>query len=142
MAFPYPISGPIPFGTNFPIHVTYYEPRVYFIEDITLGQTTTVTTTEDHDYVIGQQCRLIIPPSNGCIQLNETQGTVVSIPSSDEVVLNIDSSRNVDQFQTSSAKTQPQILPIGDYNEGAINNQGRINNITYIPGSFINVSPE
>lgn len=142
MAFPYPYVGPIAYGNNFPINAQYYEPRVYFIDDITLGQTTTVTTTVDHDYVIGQQCRLIIPPSNGCIQLNESQGTVIEIPSADQVVLTIDSSRNVNQFQTSSAKTQPQILPIGDYNEGAINSQGRSNTITFIPGSFINVSPE
>jgi hypothetical protein len=142
MAFPYPYTGPIAYLNNLPINPQYYEPRVYFIETITLGATTTVTTTVDHDYVIGQLCRLIIPPQNGCIQLNESQGIVIQIPSSDQVVLNIDSSRNVSQFQTSSAKTQPQILPIGDYNEGAINSQGRINNITFIPGSFINISPE
>lgn len=142
MAFPYPYVGPIAYGNNFPINAQYYEPRFYFIDNVTLGRTTIVTTTVNHDYVIGQQCRLIIPPNNGCIQLNEVQGTVIEIPSPDQVVLNIDSSRNVDQFQTSITKTQPQILPIGDYNEGAINSQGRINNITFIPGSFINVSPE
>lgn len=142
MAFPYPYVGPIAFGNNFPIRQDYYAPRVYFIENISLGQTTIVTTTENHDYVIAQQCRLIIPKANGCTQLNEMQGTVIQIPSPNQVVLNIDSSRNVDQFQTSTAPTQPQILPIGDYNEGAINSQGRINNITFIPGSFINVSPE
>lgn len=142
MAFPYPYVGPIAPGNNYPINEQYYEPRFFFIDDISLGQTTTVTTTEDHDYVIGQQCRLIIPPLNGCRQLDESQGTVIEIPSANQVVLNIDSSRNVDAFQTSSAKTQPQILPIGDYNEGAINAQGRINQSTFIPGSFINVSPE
>lgn len=142
MAFPYPYVGPIAAGNNYPINAQYYEPRLYFIDGISLGQTTTVTTTEDHDYVVGQQCRLIIPPTNGCIQLNEKQGTVINIPLANQVVLNIDSSQNVDQFQTSSAFTQPQILPIGDYNEGAINTQGRTNNITFIPGSFINISPE
>lgn len=142
MAFPYPYVGPIAFGNNFPIRADYYVPRMYFIEDIVLGQTTTVTTTDNHDYVIAQQCRLIIPQENGCRQLNERQGTVIEIPSPNQVVLNIDSSQNIDQFQTSSSPTQPQILAIGDYNEGAINSQGRINNITFIPGSFINVSPE
>ena len=142
MAFPYPYVGPIAPGNNYPINAQYYEPRFFFIDDISLGRTTTVTTTEDHDYVIGQQCRLIIPPLNGCRQLDESQGTVIDIPSSTQVVLNIDSSRNVDQFQSSSAKTQPQILAIGDFNEGAINSQGRSNTTTFIPGSFINVSPE
>lgn len=142
MAFPYPYVGPIAGGNNYPINAQYYEPKIFFIANISLGRTTTVTTTQNHDYVIGQQCRLIIPPLNGCIQLNQSQGTVILIPASDQVVLNIDSSRNVNQFQSSSAKTQPQILAIGDYNEGALNAQGRVNQSTFIPGSFINISPE
>lgn len=140
MAFPYPYTGPIALYNNFPIEPDNYSPRFFFIEDITLGQTTLVETTEDHDYVIGQECRLIIPPSNGCRQLNQVKGFVISIPSDTEVVLDIDSSRNVDQFQSSSANTQPQILAIGDLNTGTTNS-GRTNNTTYIPGSFRNISP-
>jgi len=140
MAFPYPYVGPIALYNNLPIHTEYYTPQFFFISGITLGQTTLVTTTVNHDYVIGQECRLIIPPSNGCRQLNEVKGFVISIPQADQVLLTIDSSRNVDPFQTSSATTQPQILAIGDVNTGAINS-GRTNNITYIPGSFRNISP-
>lgn len=140
MVFPYPYTGPIAAYNNLPIEPQFYQPRFYFIDDISLGQTTTVTTTEDHDYVIGQQCRLIIPPLNGCRQLDEKTGIVISIPSSNQVVLNINSSMNVDPFVSSSAKTQPQILAIGDVNTGQINT-GRTNNLTYIPGSFINISP-
>jgi hypothetical protein len=139
MAFPYPYVGPIAAYNNVPIHTEYYQPKFFFISNITLGQTTTVTTTANQDYVIGQECRLIIPPTNGCRQLNEKTGFVISIPSTTQVVLDIDSSRNVDAFQTSSATTQPQILAIGDINTGAIN-KGRTNNGTYIPGSFINIS--
>lgn len=140
MAFPYPYVGPIAAYNNLPIETQFYQPRFYFIEDVDLGQTTTVTTTEDHDYVIGQQCRLIIPPLNGCRQLDEKTGIVISIPASNQVVLNINSSMNVDPFVSSSANTQPQILAIGDVNTGQINT-GRTNNLTYIPGSFINISP-
>lgn len=139
MAFPYPYTGPIAPLNNLPIHPEYYRPRFFFISAVSLGQTTTVTTSTNHDYVIGQECRLIIPPTNGCRQLNEVKGFVISIPGSNQVVLNIDSSQNVDAFQTSSATTQPQILAIGDINSGAIN-KGRTNNGTYIPGSFINIS--
>jgi len=139
MAFPYPYVGPIALFNNLPIHTEYYEPQFFFISSITLGQTTTVTTTTSQDYVIGQECRLIIPPTNGCRQLNEKKGIVKAIQSPTQVVLNIDSSQNVDAFQTSSATTQPQILAIGDINTGAIN-KGRTNNITYIPGSFHNIS--
>lgn len=140
MAFPYPYVGPIAGYNNLPIEPQYYQPRFYFISAISLGQTTTVTTTEDHDYVVGQQCRLIIPPTNGCRQLNEKTGLVISIPAPNQVILNINSSMNVDTFVTSSAKTQPQILAIGDVNTGVVNT-GRTNNTTYIPGSFIDISP-
>lgn len=38
--------------------------------------------------------------------------------------------------------TLPQILAIGDVNTGVINSTGRVLNGTYIPGSFINISPQ
>lgn len=142
MTFPYPYVGPIAPGNNYPINANYYEPKFFFISDIYLGQVTTVTTTEDHDYVIGQGCRLIVPPINGCRQLNESQGMVIEIPSANQLVLNIDSSRNVDLFQSSSANTQPQILAVSNFNGGSTNSQGRVNQSTFIPGSFINISPE
>lgn len=135
------ISYPIPPYSNVPIEPQNYQPRQFFISGITLGTITTVTTTQDMDYVIGQLVRLIIPPQFGCRQLNEAQGYVLSIPASNQIVVSIDSSQNVDAFHTSTAKTQPQVLPVGDINTGAQNAQGRINNATTIPGSFINISP-
>jgi hypothetical protein len=141
------ISFPIPPYSNVPINAEFYQPSQFFISAITLGLTTTVTTTEALNYVVGQQVRLIIPPTFGCRQLNESQGYVLSIPTANQVVLSIDSSVNVDPFKTSSAQTQPQILAIGDVNTGYISNTGRsipnINGNTQvaIPGSFINISP-
>ena len=87
MSIPYP--GPVPPYTNPPIQPENYQPRRFVISNITLGQTTLVTTLINHDYVVGQLCRLIIPPSYGCSQLNETSGYVISIPASDQVVLDI-----------------------------------------------------
>lgn len=135
------ISYPIPAYSNVPIQPQFYKPRQNFISNVSLGTTTRITTIQDVNYVIGQLVRLIIPPTFGCRQLNEAQGYVLSIPSSNQIVLSIDSSQNVDPFVSSSATTQPQVLPIGDINTGATNNQGRSNNSTFIPGSFINVSP-
>ena len=89
-----PIVGPVPPYTNPPIEPQYYQPSKFYIEDVTLGRTTTVTTTEDHNYVIGQLVRLLIPSSFGCVQLNNTQGYVISIPASNEVELDIDSSND------------------------------------------------
>lgn len=135
------ISYPVPLFANLPIRSDYYIPQRFVIENVTLGTTTLVETTEDHDYVIGQECRLNIPPTFGCRQLNQVTGLVISIPDTDEVVLNIDSSRNVDPYIASSANTPAQIVGIGDINLGAINSEGRRNNGTFIPGSFINISP-
>jgi hypothetical protein len=135
------ISYPIPAYQNLPIHAEFYIPSRFVISAISFGQTTTITTTTNMNYVVGQLVRLIIPPSFGSRQLNETQGYVISIPSGNQVILNINS-MNVDLFISSTATTLPQILAIGDINTGAVNSNGRSNNFTYIPGSFINISPQ
>lgn len=141
MAFPYPITGPIAPYNNLPIEPQNYNPNAFFISGITTGTSTTVTTTVNQNFVIGQLCRLIIPPTFGCRQLNEQQGYVVAIPNPNQVVLSINSSFNVDPFKSSPAFTQPQILPVGDINNGTTNATGPNQTGTYIPGSFINVSP-
>lgn len=135
------ISYPIPPYQNVPIHAEYYQPRRFVISGVTLGQTTVVTTSVDHDYVIGQQVRLIIPAVFGCYQLNETFGYVLSIPTTNSVEININSSRNVNQFVAATSTQEPAILAIGDVNTGVVNTHGRINQTTYIPGSFIDISP-
>lgn len=135
-------SPPIPAYQNFPIEPQFYQPSQFFISNIVLGWTTIVTTTTNHNYVIGQECRLIIPTVFGCYQLNQQLGYVLSIPSSTEVELSINSTKS-DSFIASSITfpSLAQIVAVGDINMGATNSQGRINNITYIPGSFIDISP-
>ncbi len=135
------ISYPIPLYSNVPIHVEFYQPSRFVISAVALGPTTTITTTVSHNYIVGQLVRLIIPPSFGCRQLNETQGYVLSIPTTTQVVVAIDSSKNVDPYTTSSASTVAQILAIGDINSGQINSNGVNSTLNYIPGSFINISP-
>lgn len=135
------ISSPIPPYANVPIQANFYQPSRFVISAVTLGFTTIVTTSSDHNYVIGQEVRLIIPPSFGCRQLNDMQGFVISIPNTNQVEINI-YSLGGDPFVSSSASTQPQILAIGDINSGKINSTGRLNTGTYIPGSFINISPQ
>ncbi len=134
------ISFPIPAYSNVPIQPQFYKPRVWFISTITRGRTTLVTTTTDQDFVIAQLIRFIIPSSFGIRQLNEQQGYIISILSSTQVEIDIDS-RFMDAFTSSSATTQPQIVPIGDVGNGQINSNGRTNTGTFIPGSFINISP-
>lgn len=137
-----PIVGPIAPYNNPPIMPQWFQPRLFFISDLTLGMTTTVTTSVNHNYVIGQRIRLLIPQNYGSVQLNDQEGYVISIPSANQVVVNIDS-----QFANSFISdptygpTMPQIVPIGDVNSGAINANGIGYTSTTIPGSFINISP-
>lgn len=134
--------GPIAPENNPPINPQYYQPRVYDISAISIGSTTTVTTTVDHDYVVGQLVRLLIPMIYGSFQLNEKLANVISVPSSTQVVLNLDSSlSNAFVANPTSGTTQPQIVALGDVNSGQINT-GRSGNPTYIPGSFIDISPQ
>lgn len=138
------LTYPIPAYQNLPIEPDFYQPSRFVISNIALGLTTLVTTSVNHNYVIGQECRLLIPAPFGCYQLNEVLGYVLSIPMSNQVELSINSLINVDQFIASS-DTYPsvaQIVAVGDLNSGQINSNGRIQNKTYIPGSFINISPQ
>ena len=135
------IVGPIAPYSNVPINAQYYEPSRFTISAVTLGLTTTITTTDDNNYVIGQLCRLIIPPSFGCRQLNGTQSFVIDIPASNQVALQLDSSLGVDPYIASTAATPAQILALGNNNSGAINTTGQQNTGTFIPGSFIDISP-
>jgi len=91
------ISYPVPPYANVPIHPEFYSPLRFNISNITRGVTTVVATDQDHDYVIGQEIRLIIPAIFGSYQLNEVRAYVIDIPSSTSVTLDFDS-RFVDTF--------------------------------------------
>lgn len=138
-----PFPGPVAPESNPPINPQFYQPSVFSISAITLGTSTTVTTSVDHDYVIGQLIRLLIPPTFGSFQLNEVPGYVISIPSPNQVILNIDSSLGVNAFISSPSygPTPPQIIAVGDVNTGQINATGQANQGTFVPGSFIDISP-
>ena len=140
MAYPYPFTGPVAPCTNFPINDQYYSPRQFIISGVTRGAQTTITTSVDHDYVIGQQVRLLIPPSFGIRQLNEKTAFVISLPASNQVLLDI-SSANMDTYIASSDPTPAQILPIGTINGSATNYSNVVSSLTYIDGSFRDISP-
>ena len=152
MGFPAAITGPIALYSNLPINAQYYQPSQFFISTITRGQQTTVTTTADHNFVVGQLVRLHIPSiyaltSNGvqyiiptCTQLNQTESYVISIPATNQVLLDLDSTK-ANAFVSSSQPTQPQIVAIGDGNSGNINASGNLSTSNLIPGSYQNISP-
>jgi hypothetical protein len=134
------LNGPIPPYNNPNIEPQNFEPSRFVISSMTLGYTTLITTSVNHNYVIGNLCRLLIPKGYGCNQLNESQGYVSSIPNPNQVVLQINSN-GINAFIAASLRQQPQILAIGDINQGSTNANGRKSTGTFIPGSFINISP-
>lgn len=141
------VSFPAPAYSNLPIEPQFYQPSVFVISAIALGTTTTITTTTNLNYVIGQQIRLLIPPPFGSIQLNNQTGYVLSIPQVmgvpqlNQVTVSINSSVNVNPFIASSSTVQSaQIAAIGDINQGYTSTTGANIPLVTIPGSFINIS--
>jgi len=137
----WPFIGPIAPYRNPPIEPQYYAPSREVITAIVLGINTTITTLTNHEYVIGQEVRLLLPYGSGSRQLDEQTGLVIGIPALNQVVININSTL-ADPFLTTPYRNLPQIIPIGDVNTGAINPFGRSFTYKHIPGSFINISPE
>jgi hypothetical protein len=134
------VTGPIPPYSNPQIEPQFFEPSQFFISSLTTGITTLVTTTVNHNYVIGQEVRLLIPKGYGSTQLNECTGLVIGIPMPNQVTLTTNS-QQANQFINANLLQKPQIIAIGDVNTGAINAEGRDFTLTYIPGSFLNISP-
>jgi hypothetical protein len=108
-----------------------YFPGVNFISGITLGSTTTVTTTTPHNYVVGQSVAFRIPTVWGTTQLNPypnpvipgnpLEGFVISVPSSTSFVVDINSvgftAYTVPVF--ANGLTFPQVVAVGDNNTGS-----------------------
>lgn len=131
---------PIAPQSNPPINPQYFFPRRQVITAISMGLTTVVTTLDDMNYPVGQEVRLIIPAFNGAQGLNEQTGFVITSPAPNQVILTIDS-QMIEPFTPVTGFISPQIIPIGDVNNGVVNSNGRTSNGTFIPGSFINISP-
>jgi hypothetical protein len=134
------ISYPISAYQNPPINPQYYQPSVFNISAISMGQNTTVTTSVNHNYVVGQLIRLLIPQAYGSYQLNEQSGFVTSVPAVNQVVVNI-LSNNASPFINAGTNTPAQIVAVGDVNTGAQNANGPSHYSTILPGSFIDISP-
>jgi hypothetical protein len=139
------VSYPTPIYQNLPIEPQFYQPSVFIISAIVLGLTTLVTTTTNMNYVIGQQVRLNIPSNYGCVQLNQQLSYVLALPLPNQVQLSLNSSINVSPFAMTPpppgvGTSQPQIVAIGDINQGYVSITGSNIPLVTIPGSFINIS--
>jgi hypothetical protein len=136
-------NPPSAYLANVPVNITYYTPQEYEISAITFGNTTTITATEDVDYVVGQEIRLHIPQWFGARELNQQLAYVISLPAANQVEININTSLGVAPFIPSPTygPTPPSICPIGTIRNGQINVISRTNVRIDVPGSFINISP-
>ena len=100
-----------------------YQPAMRIINALTLAENATVTTSFDHDYLVGLIVRLLIPSEFGMIQANNLVGTIISVPGSGSFVVDIDT-RGFDAFVlASSAVPLPwyindyaTVVPVGEVN--------------------------
>ena len=112
-----------------------YLPGVNFISALSLGSTTTVTTTSNHNFVVGQEIAFRIPSVYGTTGLNSlpnslvpgspVYGFVTSVTSNTQFVCNINSSSfgafNTNQPVASVPGLQfPQVVAVGDVNTGGV----------------------
>ena len=111
-----------------------YAPGISFIQGVTTGATTVVTTTAPHNLSVGSEVAFRIPPAWGIVQLNSLPNTkgipgspmygyVIAVNGPTQVTVNINSSgftaytSNVPVNQVPGLSF-PQILAVGDINSG------------------------
>ncbi len=112
-----------------------YFPGTTEISNITLGNTTTIDTTDAHNFVVGQEVAFRIPAQWGTVELNTLPNFlipgspiyayVIAVTDYNTVVVNINSSSftpfNVNQTVASvPGLSYPQIVAVGDVNTGGV----------------------
>lgn len=112
-----------------------YFPGQTFISAITLGTTTTVDTTDAHNFVVGQEVAFRIPQQWGTVELNSLPNTlvpgspvygyVVAVTDYNTVVVNINSSAMTPFTSNQTVAnvpglSYPQIVAVGDVNTGGV----------------------
>lgn len=112
-----------------------YFPGTQIISFITTGTTTTIQTTAQHNFVVGQEVAFRIPSIWGTSELNSLPNTVIpgspiygyviSVTNPKTVVVNINSTGytafNPNQlFASYPGEKFPQIVAVGDVNTGGV----------------------
>lgn len=131
-----------------------YYPGTVPIAAITVGATTTIDTTYQHNFVVGQEVAFRIPTVWGTYQLNSLPnaalpgspiyGYVTAVNSPTEVVVNINSTGytafTAPTVAQSKGVSYPQIVAVGDNNSGSLlfgYNSNTINGPA-ISGAYLN----
>ena len=112
-----------------------YFPGTTFISAITVGTTTTIDTTDAHNFVVGQQVAFHIPSQWGTVELNTlpniltpgapVYGYVISVTDYNTFVVNIDSSAYTAFASNPTVASvpglsYPQVCAVGDVNTGGV----------------------
>jgi len=133
--------GPQAPQRNPPIREEFYTPQSFQISAITSNSfdNTQITTAVSNDFVVGQQVRFVIPPLCRMQALNGQNLYITQILDDQNFIVDFDV-RSENAFNPTGDPSQlPLVNPTGDINSGPINNDGAINNIIYIDGSFRNI---
>ena len=117
------------------LYPVLYAPNVAFIDAITLGNTTTVTCTAPHNFLVGQQIAFRISSAWGTTQLDALPNVIIpgqpqyyivtAVTSSTVFVCNAVSSGftafNSNQpFLGTPGRTFAQVIAVGDQNSGSL----------------------
>ena len=112
-----------------------YAPGQSWVSAITTGSTTTVTTTQPHNFVVGQEIGFLIPSAYGTTSLNTLPNLVIpgnpkyyivsSVTSATQFVCNANSTGatafNTNQTVASVPSSQAaQVFALGTYNTGSL----------------------
>jgi hypothetical protein len=111
-----------------------YYPGVSFISAISLGSVTLVSTTTNHNLVVGQEVAFRIPSLWGTVQLNSLPNSVIPgspvygfvtvVNSPTQVTVNINSSAYTafaaPAFSSFVGESFPQMVAVGDNNSGSL----------------------
>lgn len=115
--------------------VVTYSPFVCEISNIAPGQETVITTSINHEFVVGNQVRIFMPPRWGMAEIDGKTGLILAV-TGDTLTVNIDS-LNFTPFTTPANITDyPQVIPVGDQNTGYTIQNGEQPAQLVIPGSF------
>jgi len=91
-----------------------FQPANRQITAITNADPAQVTTSFDHDYIVGQIVRFNIPETYGMYQLNHLHGEILTIPTADTFTVRIDT-RDFNAFSVPGSPLQyAQVTPIGE----------------------------
>ena len=136
-------------GGNFYVveYPPYFVPPSLWITAIaSVGITSVVTLSVQHNYKVGQEIRMVVPAAFGMIQMDGLLGTIIAVDTAtgnthNTITLNIDSSSfTAFAFPTSAvaaAGVSPaKIVPVGENINAALSNPNllddRINNQAFV----------